>query len=53
MKLSIIGGGYVGTVTGICMAEMGHEVTIVDVDRKKTDLINQKIPPIYEPGLKE
>ncbi|HTY14517.1 MAG TPA: UDP-glucose/GDP-mannose dehydrogenase family protein [Methanoregulaceae archaeon] len=53
MKISIIGGGYVGTVTGICLAEMNHEVTIVDIDRKKIDLINQKVPPIYEPGLKE
>jgi len=53
MKISIIGGGYVGTVTGVCLAELGNDVTIVEIDRKKIDSINSKIPPLFEPGLKE
>jgi UDPglucose 6-dehydrogenase len=53
MEISIIGGGYVGTVTGICLAELGNNVTIVDIDIEKIDKINNGIPPIYEPGLQE
>ena len=53
MKISVIGSGYVGVVTGIGFAELGHEVVFVDVDRNKVDLINSVKPPIYEKGLDE
>jgi UDPglucose 6-dehydrogenase/GDP-mannose 6-dehydrogenase len=53
MRISIIGAGYVGLVTGACLAEKGHEVICVDVDREKVSKINQGIPPIYEKGLWE
>lgn len=53
MKVSIIGTGYVGLVTGVCLAEKGHQVVCVDVDREKIDKISQAIPPIYERGLEE
>ncbi len=53
MKISIIGTGYVGTVSAACFAELGHEVICVDVDRSKIDKINAGIPPIYEEGLPE
>jgi UDPglucose 6-dehydrogenase len=51
MKISVIGTGYVGTVSAACFAELGHTVICVDVDRKKIDQINAGIPPIYEEGL--
>lgn len=51
MKISIVGTGYVGLVTGACLAEVGHEVTCIDIDQKKVDQINQGITPIYESGL--
>ncbi len=51
MKISIIGCGYVGAVTGACFAGNGHEVTFVDVDGKKLDDIGSGRAPIYEPGL--
>ncbi|MDV4343103.1 UDP-glucose/GDP-mannose dehydrogenase family protein [Methanoculleus sp. YWC-01] len=50
-SLSIIGCGYVGCVTGVCFADMGNEVTLVDVDSDKVDFINEGRSPIYEPGL--
>ena len=53
MKISIIGGGYVGTVTGVCLADLGNDVTIVEIDKNKIELINRGIPPLYEPGLAE
>jgi UDPglucose 6-dehydrogenase len=53
MKISVIGTGYVGTVSGACFAELGHEVICVDVDRSKVDQINTGVPPIYEEGLSE
>lgn len=53
MKVSVIGSGYVGSVTAACFAEVGHEVICVDIDSKKTEQINAGIPPIYEEGLEE
>ncbi len=51
MRVSIIGTGYVGLVTGVCLAEKGHQVICVDVDQTKIERIKQGIPPIYEEGL--
>jgi UDPglucose 6-dehydrogenase len=53
MKISVIGSGYVGSVTAACFAEVGHEVVCVDIDEKKVEQINAGIPPIYEEGLEE
>jgi UDPglucose 6-dehydrogenase len=53
MKISIIGTGYVGLVTGVCLAEKGHSVVCVDVDENKVSQINAGQTPIYEPGLPE
>ena len=51
MKISVVGTGYVGLVSGVCLAELGHTVACVDVDRAKIDQINQGIAPIHEKGL--
>ena len=51
MKISIVGGGYVGLVTGTCFAELGHDVTIIEIDPEKVRAINNGQPPIYENGL--
>jgi UDPglucose 6-dehydrogenase len=53
MKLTIIGTGYVGLVTGTCFAEGGHEVICVDKDEEKVKLLRAGGMPIYEPGLQE
>lgn len=53
MKVSIVGTGYVGLVSGACLAEKGHHVTCVDLDANKIDQINQGISPIYEVGLED
>jgi UDPglucose 6-dehydrogenase/GDP-mannose 6-dehydrogenase len=53
MKVSIIGTGYVGLVTGVCLAEKGHYSICVDTDQEKVDKINKAIPTIYEKGLEE
>jgi UDPglucose 6-dehydrogenase/GDP-mannose 6-dehydrogenase len=53
MRVSIIGTGYVGLVTGACLADIGHDVTCVDVEPAKVDAINAGKAPIHEPGLPE
>lgn len=53
MNVSIIGGGYVGLVTGTCLAELGHDVTIIEIDPEKVKAINSGNPPIYETGLED
>lgn len=53
MKITVIGSGYVGLVTGACLAELGNSVFCLDVDARKIDILNNGGVPIYEPGLKE
>lgn len=51
MKLSIIGAGYVGLVTGACLAELGHDVLVMDIDQAKIVRLQKGVVPIHEPGL--
>ena len=53
MKITVVGTGYVGLVTGACLSEVGINVNCVDIDQKKVDDLNNGILPIYEPGLKD
>lgn len=53
MKIAVAGTGYVGLVTGVCLASKGHQVTCVDVDQAKVETMRQGSSPIYEPGLDE
>ncbi|PLW79490.1 UDP-glucose 6-dehydrogenase [Candidatus Woesearchaeota archaeon] len=53
MKIAVFGAGYVGLVTGTCLAELGNEVVIVDVNQERINQLNRGIVPIYEPGLDE
>lgn len=53
MKIVVAGTGYVGLVTAVCLSEIGHTVTCVDVDENKIKLLNEGKTPIFEPGLEE
>jgi UDPglucose 6-dehydrogenase len=53
MNICVIGTGYVGLVTGVCFASLGHNVTCVDINEERVDNINSGRPPIYEIGLEE
>ncbi|MDX8378802.1 MAG: UDP-glucose/GDP-mannose dehydrogenase family protein, partial [Gallionella sp.] len=51
MKITVIGSGYVGLVSGACLADLGNDVLCLDIDPRKIDLLNSGGVPIYEPGL--
>lgn len=53
MRISVIGSGYVGVVTGVCLAEKGHQILCVDIERGKVDTINRGVAPVHEKGLDE
>jgi UDPglucose 6-dehydrogenase len=51
MRIAVVGTGYVGLVTGVCLSEIGHEVICIDIDEAKIETLQNGISPIYEPGL--
>src|SRR5690606_34429527 len=53
MKITMVGAGYVGLVTGVCLADFGHEVSCVDTDQQRIAALRRGELPIYEPGLSE
>lgn len=52
-NIAVVGTGYVGLVTGVCLSDIGHHVTCIDIDEQKIQLLKQGKSPIYEPGLEE
>ncbi|MEH7177684.1 UDP-glucose/GDP-mannose dehydrogenase family protein [Neobacillus vireti] len=53
MKIAVLGTGYVGLSTGVCLSQIGHQVTCLDINEQKINQLRNGISPIYEPGLKE
>jgi UDPglucose 6-dehydrogenase len=53
LNITVVGTGYVGLVTGTCLAENGHDVCCVDIDSERIKMLNKGIVPVYEPGLEE
>ena len=53
MNIAIVGAGYVGLVSGVCFAQIGHKVICVDVDEEKIKKLRRGEVPIYEPGLED
>lgn len=53
MRITVVGTGYVGLVAGVCFAEVGHQVTCVDIDERKLELLRQDVSPIFEADLQE
>ena len=53
LRVCVIGTGYVGLVTGVCLAHIGHEVICIDVNEEKVKLMQSGQSPIFEPGLSE
>ena len=53
MKISVIGAGYMGLSSSLCLAEMGHEVIQIDIDLQKVDAINSGRSPLIEPGFED
>ncbi|MGM3120161.1 2-dehydropantoate 2-reductase N-terminal domain-containing protein, partial [Bacillus cereus group sp. BC330] len=51
MRIAVVGSGYVGLVSGACLADFGHEVTCIDSDAAKIGALKAGIMPLYEPGL--
>ena len=53
MRVSVIGSGYVGLVTGACLSKLGNKVTFIDTDRKRIEALNSGVCPIHEQGVGE
>ena len=53
MRISVVGGGYVGLVSSVCLAEMGHQVDLIEIAPEKVASINSGLPPLYEKGLQD
>src|SRR5438093_7527080 len=52
-RVAVIGAGYVGLTTAACLADLGHDVAVVDIDKEKIALLRRGTMPFYEPGLRE
>jgi UDPglucose 6-dehydrogenase len=52
-RVAVIGGGYVGLTTAACLADLGHKVTVVDIDKDKVGMLRRGVLPFFEPGLRE
>ena len=53
MRVTVFGGGYVGLVTSVCLAHVGHQVSCIDHDALKINALRRGIAPIFEPGLED